>query len=261
MSENPAELDDFDRSLLRTARTDAPSAGAAVRAAAALGLGLGAAAPTVAAAATAARVATFASMKWTLIGAFGVVSAGTGTLAYLRSADPVAPAVTAPAAVSERAEPRATAASLPENVPPPAVAPLLPKAGVASSPESHAAARPALPVTDSSPKSDVAASSPAAPPSAASGVSIAEEVAAVDRARHALRQGHAGEALDELNRYQARWPKGVLATEVVVLRVEAKLRLGDRAAAKSEARAFIAAQPGSRYAVRVKELFEPGELD
>lgn len=265
MSESPAELDDFDRNLLRAARTDAPGAGAIVRAAAALGLGIGAAAPTVAAAATAVRAVSLASMKWTLIGALGVVSVGSGTVAYLRSSRPAVPAVSAPAAVPERAEVRTVTPSVPATVPTPAAEPLAPKAGAAPAPASLAVSRPAAPALHASAsKDDVAAPSPAAPAStaaAASGVSIAEEVAAVDRARHALRQGHAGEALDELNRYQARWPKGVLATEVVVLRVEARLRLGDRAAAKNEARAFIAAHPGTRYAARLKELFEPGELD
>jgi outer membrane protein assembly factor BamD (BamD/ComL family) len=86
-------------------------------------------------------------------------------------------------------------------------------------------------------------------------------VALVDRARHALRQGRAGEAFDTLSLHQSRWPNGVLATEVLVLRVEAQLRLGQRASAQRDARAFVAVQPNSRYATRLRELFAPGELD
>ena len=85
-------------------------------------------------------------------------------------------------------------------------------------------------------------------------VSIAEEVRTLDRARQALSSGRARDALRELERYQSQWPRGVFASEVLVLRVEAKLKLGDRASAEREARALIDAQPKSRHAARLRAL-------
>jgi TolA-binding protein len=86
------------------------------------------------------------------------------------------------------------------------------------------------------------------------GVSIAEEVRTIDRARRALAAGRAREALRELEHYQARWPNGALSAEALVLRVEAKLKLGDRPAAEREARALINAHPNSRHADRLRAL-------
>jgi hypothetical protein len=117
------------------------------------------------------------------------------------------------------------------------------------------------PLAAAAPPAAPAATTAARPGGAPAPVSIAEEVALVDRARHALRQGRAGEAFDTLSLYQSRWPNGVLATEVLVLRVEAQLRLGQRTSAQRDARAFVAVHPQSRYATRLRELFAPGELD
>jgi len=44
-----------------------------------------------------------------------------------------------------------------------------------------------------------------------------------------------------------------------VLRVEAKLKLGDRASAVRDARALIDARPNSRYAARLRSLIESSQ--
>jgi hypothetical protein len=290
-----SEFDDFDRALLGSAELDRPATGAVTRAAAALGIPAVIAPAAVAAAATgvAGRAATFSFTKWTLIGALGVAGVGTGTVAYLGSTGGVAPRATvAPAVVNAPprgdARPAAPAAQLPtaspelpaSKVAPPsprhAVVEQTPARGGVQPPVAPAAAAPAVAAFPSDPASAVAAApSPgaapaagaardaasAAAPSPGGGVSIADEVALVERARHALRQGRAGEAFDTLSLHQSRWPNGVLATEVRVLRVEALLRMGQRASAQSDARAFIAVQPNSRYAARLRALFAPGELD
>lgn len=90
--------------------------------------------------------------------------------------------------------------------------------------------------------------------------SIAEEVIQVDRARNALRDGQVREALEELARYRKRWPLGVLTPEVTVLQIEAELRLGARESARRRARELVTAQPNSRYAARLRTLFQPSEL-
>jgi hypothetical protein len=92
-------------------------------------------------------------------------------------------------------------------------------------------------------------------------VSIASELANVDRARQALREGRAADALHELDVYRVSWPGGVLATEAAVLRIEAHLALGDRTSGIRAARAFLAATPSGRYATRVRALFKPAELE
>jgi hypothetical protein len=119
---------------------------------------------------------------------------------------------------------------------------------------------PALPTT--SPSSTPVAAFALAPstdpaPDAPSVASIAEEVKTIDRARQALAAGRARDALNQANTYIARWPSGALAIEALILRVEAELAAGDRASAERDARALIAAHPGSRYASRVGALFSP----
>jgi hypothetical protein len=248
----------------------------------------------------AGRAATFSFTKWTLISALGVAGAGTGTVAYLGANRGVTarelPAAQAPVAAPARGEAARTVAPADDLPPAPPVAPTtvndaLPAApGTVAAPAARrpAAAPLAAPATPSPavaafPQDPAPTAGPGAAPAAAAtapgatpapaaanaapaaapggAVSIAEEVALVDRARHALRQGRAGEAFDTLSLHQSRWPNGVLATEVRVLRVEALLRMGQRASAQRDARAFIAVQPNSRYAARLRELFAPGELD
>jgi hypothetical protein len=284
----PPEFDEFDRALLGSAQLDTPARGAAARAAAALGIVAVAAPVTAAAAATsvAGRAATLSLSKWTIIGALGVAGAGTGTVAYLGSNRAVTPPEAAVAVAPARGDgtpPRTPARtaelpSAPVVAPPSAPDPTPAKPGAVGRPVAPRAVdapaavpappgKAAVPVTPgAAPPAPVTAAAPtttpaAALPTSAGPVSIAEEVALVDRARHALRQGRAGEAFDTLSLHQSRWPNGVLATEVLVLRVEAQLRLGQRASAQRDARAFVTVQPNSRYATRLRELFAPGELD
>ncbi len=96
--------------------------------------------------------------------------------------------------------------------------------------------------------------SEAAPaPSAASqtSASIAEEVAELDRARALIATRHPVGALQVLDGYAARWPRGVLALEAAVLRVEAELARGNRAEAERQARVLIANHPNTGYARKV----------
>jgi hypothetical protein len=92
-------------------------------------------------------------------------------------------------------------------------------------------------------------------PSTSQASSLGEQIATIDRARQALRKGDARNALTALDYYQSHWQAGLFAMETVVLRVEAKLLMGDRAAAERDARGIIATQPNSRYATRLRSLF------
>jgi hypothetical protein len=59
-----------------------------------------------------------------------------------------------------------------------------------------------------------------------------------------------------LDEYAARFPGGVLAPEGAVLRVEALLSRGDRAAAVNAADAFARAYPSSPYVGKLRTLLE-----
>jgi hypothetical protein len=131
---------------------------------------------------------------------------------------------------------------------------------VASPSSAHAAFQPLPATTATRPAGSVAApgtalARPAPQASApAASVSIADELAAIESARQALSAGRARDALAALQRYQARWPGGVFSAEALVLRVQAKIQLGDRASAVREANALINAQPNSRHASRLRAL-------
>jgi hypothetical protein len=79
-------------------------------------------------------------------------------------------------------------------------------------------------------------------------------VQALDAARRELAAGKARSALAAIDTYRARFPAGSLRTEATVLRVEALLGSGDRAAAEREANAIVRAAPGTRHAARVLDL-------
>jgi hypothetical protein len=94
------------------------------------------------------------------------------------------------------------------------------------------------------------------PPSAASAMTGRglEEMQFMQGARRSLSQGNADEALKELGTYESRFPGGRLADDVTMMRAEAYLRKGDRAAAKKLADQLTAKNPESRQAKRANAL-------
>ncbi len=86
--------------------------------------------------------------------------------------------------------------------------------------------------------------------------SLAEEVAALDRARADLAAGETAAALRALDAYRARFVQGKLADEEIVLRVQALLARGDRAGAASVERAFSTEHPDSPYVARLRALVQ-----
>lgn len=82
---------------------------------------------------------------------------------------------------------------------------------------------------------------------------LAEELDLVERARAHLQAGRARDALRLLDRRDADHPRGVLGIEATVLRVEALVQLGDRAAARSIGEAFLKRHPRSPLAPRVRQ--------
>jgi hypothetical protein len=83
---------------------------------------------------------------------------------------------------------------------------------------------------------------------------LAEEVAQLQKAKLALKAGNAGEALAELQTYAQRFPRPRLGAEALVVRVEALHASGDAARARSLAEGFLAKNPNSPYATRLRNL-------
>jgi outer membrane protein assembly factor BamD (BamD/ComL family) len=66
--------------------------------------------------------------------------------------------------------------------------------------------------------------------------------------------GEPARALAILDGYTARFPRGAMAPEATVLRIEALVKAGDRPAATRVADAFLATAPTSPYATRIQSL-------
>jgi hypothetical protein len=96
----------------------------------------------------------------------------------------------------------------------------------------------------------------AAPRPASSSESLNRELQALELAHQALAQHNPRTALGVLDRYRAQFPEGRLASEAVVLRVQALVALGDRAGAQALADAYSAANPGTPYARRLREIVQ-----
>ena len=84
--------------------------------------------------------------------------------------------------------------------------------------------------------------------------SLADEVAQLQKAKLALKGGSPTRALAELVTYGQRFPRPMLGAEATVLRIEALSQTGDGARAKTLAEGFLAKNPNSPYAARLRSL-------
>lgn len=84
--------------------------------------------------------------------------------------------------------------------------------------------------------------------------SLADEVAQLQKAKLALKAGSPRQALAELTTYAQRFPRPTLGAEAAVLRIEALSQSGDGARAKTLAESFLAKNPNSPYAARLRSL-------
>jgi outer membrane protein assembly factor BamD (BamD/ComL family) len=85
---------------------------------------------------------------------------------------------------------------------------------------------------------------------------LSVELELIDSARRALAQGNQSPraALHKLDEYRRRFPNGRLRTEATILRIEALMAAGDRAAASRLAKSVLDRAPNSPYARRVRSL-------
>ncbi|CAN95612.1 hypothetical protein predicted by Glimmer/Critica [Sorangium cellulosum So ce56] len=262
------ETTDFERALLRSWKQESPSSSARARALAIAGLaaggvaGGGVAAGTTAAPSPSAAPAPkagagklLALAKWGLGAAIGVGLIGAG-VALLRPSAP-------PSAAAPWSEPQATLTPPTAGEPPAATAP--PVAPAPSGP----ATRAPLPLQASAPPIPApAAASPPRPKSAAPRAgsapgapsdALGEQVAMIDRARDALTAGDAAGCLAALDAHDSKFPRSAMGEEATVLRIEALIRLGDRARAAELGQRFLASRPTSAHASGVRALLGAAE--
>ncbi|HET9933306.1 MAG TPA: hypothetical protein VFQ35_21525, partial [Polyangiaceae bacterium] len=82
--------------------------------------------------------------------------------------------------------------------------------------------------------------------------SVAAELGVIDSVRAALSRGDTSGALSRLDGYAKTYPRGRLALEAEVLRIDALARSGQAAAASKRAEAFLRRFPNSVLASRVR---------
>jgi TolA-binding protein len=94
------------------------------------------------------------------------------------------------------------------------------------------------------------------PPSTAPppGPALSSEVALLDPARHAIAAHDPKSALAALDGYDRTFPRGALAQEATLLRIEALLQAGDRPRATTLGDTFLRGDPKGPYAKRVHEM-------
>jgi outer membrane protein assembly factor BamD (BamD/ComL family) len=86
---------------------------------------------------------------------------------------------------------------------------------------------------------------------------IADEIAALDRARRSLDSGNPTRALLQLDTYSKLFPGGRLGQEAIVMRIRALVHAGRSPEAKSLARRFRSANPQSPYNKRIDSIVAP----
>jgi len=235
------------KALLRSAELDEPPDGAKRRVLGRVGVGVGVTAAvmtaTTGSAATstgvlsAAKLAPLAVGKWIAIAA--VVS--VGTVAAVHRVKPAMLArFTEHPPSTNAATSEAPAAREGRSVEPVPIAETTPE------PASESPATPLPPARN--------------PRASSSGKSdIDGEIAAVEQARSALNRGNSSAALAAIDRYSQRYPRGMLAPEAMVIRIEALQMAGDKERAKSLGDAFLRVHPKSPHAQRVRSLIGAGQ--
>jgi len=220
------------RALLRSAELDEPPNGAMRRVLSRAGVGM-----AIAAAATSTTTVSAAKLAPVMVGKWLAVAAvvGAGAVAAVHVARPWTSSMFA-------SHPAAKVAPQPQATP--AIEAIQPASTVGDLPAAPVAAPVAMP-------SRALKASPAA------SADITGEIAAITLVRGALDKGDARGALASLDRYQQDFPRGTLAPEATVLRIEALQLAGERSRAKALGESFLKAHPKSPHAQRVRSLIGP----
>lgn len=245
--------DEVLRRLTLAMRDERPPRGAANRALVALGVSSATALTTSAAlgsggaGATASKSLAALAFKWLGAGAAVGLVAATGVSVLPRTTDDPAPAPTV--ARSPQPTPVARANSAPtqparpatlETEMPTPTAPPLPRATNETARGAAPAAREAQSVARFEP-----------PPAADA---LEREIELLDQARGALRTNAPADALAKLDRFAREFPRGRLASEAFVVRLEALMRARRVAEARALAGEHLARNPSSPHAPRIRRI-------
>jgi hypothetical protein len=122
----------------------------------------------------------------------------------------------------------------------------------APSPAPEQVAAEMAPAVDELPPVEAPSAPAARADRATSQSALAAELAALDQARARLDSGDASGALSLLDDYSRTYPRGRLALEAEVLRIDALAKKGQSAAAAKRAEAFLRRHPNSVLASRVR---------
>jgi hypothetical protein len=272
------ERTEFERSLLESARADAPPQDpehAWARFAGALSLvvpgqaGAGQEAPVSASATTAGTVAKLVSVraargavvKWLLLGALGGSAVTAAVIAPRRDGKP-----DSPKPVLYQEPPAADAAHVPLPVLIPSHEPVPTSESRTASPvmlAKHSDQGRARPIqhqpvfgrlTQTAFKGD-SQERVTAPPGADLST-LAAEVSRIDAARRASAGSDNDESIRLIERYHQDFPKGALAPDADVVALEALAAKGDKAEVARRAALFLSRYPGDPHAARVRWLAE-----
>jgi hypothetical protein len=226
---------DLERALLGAGRECAPRAARdrAVAAACAVVTSTALASGSAAAGGAIAKAGVRGGIKWIVLVA--MVGVGAGVVEMVRDR----PAATATAT-----------ATTPTPTPTLALAPATATATAPTPAPATATATALAPTPTPTPTLALAPTPEPAPSSS----SLPEELTMLEHARSALSSGNPARALSVLDAYTERFPHPALLPEATVLRIEALTKAGDPSAARRAADAFLAANPASPYADRIRTL-------
>ena len=213
---------DFEKALL-TSWDECPSEEARANVLAKLGL-----ASTTVAATAAGSLAPKAAVSWLAIGKWTTLALflGGATLGSLVAATLPVKVSAMPNTTTVRVVAETSAVGTSNVTPPP---PLEQAAKEASQHRSHRG----RPLTSSS---------------------LADEVAALDRARVTLTNGDGAATRKLIDAYEATYPNGAFAQEAEVLRIESFVHDGDADTAERAGKRFINAHPNSPHVTRINAL-------
>jgi hypothetical protein len=254
---------EVERLLLRAGRERAPrgakrrAIAAATGVVAASTISGGSSAGSTAGAAVAGKAGASAtalvSLKWIVVVGVASVGVAAGTAAVQTSRTESSASRVAKTAISVPAQARKPAGSSP-LLSPPVVATV--SVSAAPSVDPPAPLLPSAPPPVAAPLALTRASSPASKSRgvATDGSNAAAELAMLDQARGLIRGGEAARGLSLLEAYASRFPRGVMAPEASILRIEALVGAGDLNEAKREGEALLRANPESPYAPRIASL-------
>ena len=250
---------DFDRRLLRAARTDCPPAGAEERALAALGLSSGVE-PALARPSPAGGF--FSALNWSAT----LKSLAVGSAVVL-CGGATAPGLSTALWLPDSPQAHAQVLGTPSGS---QLLPLpLPPGGIKATfvPSRLPAAEPALAAHAVRANAMVSSGAAATQPSSGSGTRpllklashrLSSEIALVQQATRALARGEPAVALTCIDSYRRQYPRGVLATEAGMIQVLALAKTGDGVAAKSLATTLLDADPHGVLASRLRAVIDAG---